>query len=110
MTDPAPAEEAPQPDEVGKGRGCFLGGLATIGAFLGGSFVAGSLAAVIPLDSGVLTVIVGAVLALLPIGLLIAAGAYWRKMPGFLLGIGLTIGVGLALFTGCVAIIVSASA
>lgn len=109
MTDPTPSDQTPQPTETGKGLGCFFGGLATVGALIGGSIVAGGSAFAIPLESGVGTAIVGFVLVLLPIGLVVAAGVYWRKMPGFLLGIGLTIGISLALFTGCVAII-SASA
>jgi hypothetical protein len=105
MTDPIPSDETPQPDEPAKVRGCFVGGLATVGALIGGSIVAGALAFAIPLDSGVGAAIVGFVLVLLPVGLVVAAGVFWRKMPGFLLGIGLTIGISLVLITGCVAII-----
>lgn len=47
--------------------------------------------------------VVGIISLLLPLGLLIAAIVRWRKVPGFMLGIGLTFAITAALFTACLA-------
>ncbi len=109
MTEPPTPNEgdphgAPEPQSK-KGRGCFYGGLATVGIFVGSTVVAGVLLASLGDSSGAL----GGIVGLLPIALLVAAGIYWRKTPGFLLGIGLTIGISLAVGTACVALFVSAA-
>lgn len=95
-------EEEPEEPKISKGLGCFYGGLAVVGSFIGGSILGGLLIGVLgDIGSGP-----GAIVGFLPLGLLIAAGIYWRKIPGFLLGIGLTIGISLALVTACVAVFV----
>ena len=95
-------EEEPEEPQISKGLGCFYGGLAVVGAFIGGNILVGLLLFALGDVGGV-----GAILGFVPLGLLIAAGIYWRKIPGFLLGIGLTIAITLALATACVAVIVS---
>ena len=97
-------EEPEEEQKISKGLGCFNGGLAVVGAFIGGNIFVGFLFAALGDIGGV-----GAILGFIPLGLLIAAGVYWRKIPGFLLGIGLTIGISLALITACVAVFVSQS-
>jgi len=103
--DPHAAEPKPN-----KGRGCFLGGLATVGAWIGGGFLVGiaiSVLASVFEDEGSLDTIgpvLGVLVFLVPVGLMVAAGYYWRKTPGFLLGIGLTIALVLAIGTGCAAL------
>ena len=94
--------QEPEEPKTSKGLGCFYGGLAFVGAFIGGSILSSLLAVALGDIGGV-----GAILGFIPLGLLIAAGVYWRKVPGFLLGIGLTIGISLALVTACVAVFVS---
>jgi Na+-transporting NADH:ubiquinone oxidoreductase subunit NqrB len=89
--DPNRAEPPPK-----KGQGCFIGGLVTIGALIAAAVLGGILAGVIG-GAAVLAV------PLLGIGLLIGAAFYWREMPGFLLGMGLTIALGLAIGTACAA-------
>lgn len=103
MTPPQPRDE-----RQSTGAGCVLGGLATFVALAGGSIMAGLVAANVmePVDDPGQWVVL-ALVGLVPLGLLVAAAVYWRKTPGFLLGIGLTVGIGLALFTGCVAILSS---
>lgn len=91
--------QEPEEPKTSKGLGCFYGGLAVVGAFIGGSILSSLLFAALGDSGGV-----GAILGFIPLGLLIAAGVYWRKIPGFLLGIGLTIGISLALVTACVAV------
>ncbi len=100
MTEPPTPNEgdphaAPEPQSK-KGRGCFYGGLATVGAVLAGIVVGGIIAGVI----GAVGVALAPILA---IALLIGAGIYWRETPGFVLGIGLTIGISLAIGTACTA-------
>lgn len=109
--DPHAAEPPPK-----KGKGCFYGGLATVGAFIGGNIIAGLIIAglaVVFTEEGSLDEIgssIGLLVSIIPLGLLIAAGFYWRKTPGFLLGIGLTIAISAAVLTGCFALIYSAGA
>ena len=71
-----------EPDEPkpSKGLGCFYGGLAVVGTFIGGNILVGLLFAAIGDIGGA-----GAIFGFIPLGLLIAAGVYWRKIPGFLL-------------------------
>ena len=95
----------PEEPKASKGLGCFYGGLAVIGTFIGGNILVGLLFAGLGDMGGA-----SAILGLIPLGLLIAAGVYWRKIPGFLLGIGLTIGISLALVTACVAVVVTSFA
>lgn len=114
MTDQAVPEDPHQTEpEPKKGKGCFYGGLATVGAWIGGGFLVGialSVLASVFEDEGSLDTIgpvLGVLAFLVPIGLIVAAGYYWRKMPGFLLGIGLTIGISAALLTACGALLYS---
>jgi hypothetical protein len=94
--------QEPEEPKTSKGLGCFYGGLAFVGALIGGSILSSLLVLALGDIGGV-----GAILGFIPLGLLIAAGVYWRKVPGFLLGIGLTIGISLTLVTACVAFVVT---
>ncbi len=99
MTEPPTPNEGdrlPEPEPSKKGRGCFYGGLATVGAVLAGVVGGGIIAAAI----GAVGVALAPILA---IALMIGAGIYWRETPGFVLGIGLTIGISLAIGTACTA-------
>lgn len=93
---PTPADGLPEPQPSKKGRGCFYGGLATVGAVVAGVVVGGIIAAAVGAAGVLLTPI-------LAIALMIGAGIYWRETPGFALGIGLTIGISLAIGTACTA-------
>lgn len=93
---PTPADGLPEPQPSKKGRGCFYGGLATVGAVVAGVVIGGIIAGAI----GAVGVALAPILA---IALLIGAGIYWRETPGFVLGIGLTIGISLAIGTACTA-------
>ena len=93
MTD-LPTPEEPQEAEQHKGRGCYLGGLATVGALIGGAILGGIIA-------GVAGAAGAAAVPVLAIALMVGAGFHWRETPGFLLGIGLTIGISLAIGTAC---------
>lgn len=104
--EPAPSE--PPPPEPSRGAGCAYGGLATVVTLFILPVTITALVAAIP--SGGARGIAAGIFGLVPIGLLVAAGIYWRKVPGFLLGIGLTIGITLVVFTGCVALIAALSA
>jgi hypothetical protein len=119
MTEPPTPDEdphaAPEPQPK-KGRGCLYGGLATVGAVIGGLILGGIALAVITSfieaagSSGLADDISGfgsVLVVLLPIGLLVGAGIIWRKTPGFLLGIGLTIGISLAVGTACATLLFS---
>ncbi len=114
MTD-EPGPEDPNQAEPAqhKGRGCFFGGLATVGAWIGGGFLVGialSVLASVFEDEGSLDTIgpvLGVLALLIPVGLIVAAGYYWRKTPGFLLGIGLTIALTFAIGTACAALLYS---
>jgi len=108
MTDEPEAEDphaAPSEPKEHKGRGCFLGGLTVVTAVLG-SFVVGAFA-----QTEVFTCkfecysAFALITPLLLIALLVGAGLLWRKTPGFLLGIGATIGLSLAIGTACAALI-----
>ncbi len=114
MTDePAPEDPSQAKPKEKKGKGCFLGGLATVGAWIGGGFLAGIVLSVLAgvfEDDGSLDTfgpILGVVAFLIPVGLIVAAGYYWRKTPGFLLGIGLTIALTFAIGTACAALLYS---
>ena len=76
------------------------GGLAVVVSVIGGSLLGGALSSLTE-GSG----LVGIVSLLLPLGLLIAAIVRWRKMPGFILGIGLTFAIVIVTFGACIAII-----
>jgi len=98
MTDEPVHEELPIQH---KGRGCFLGGLATAAAFIV-SVVVGVFAQSEVFACEFECYSAFAVIApLLLIALLVGAGLLWRKTPGFLLGIGVTVAITLALVTGC---------
>ena len=87
----------------GKGRGCVMGGLALIGASVASGLTTAAFLAVLP-DAMELANIVGlAVFA----GLLVWAILSWKSMPGFVLGIGLTFGIIVVVFTACTALILS---
>lgn len=105
---PQPPATPPEPSDIGKGLGCFFGGLAVVASSLIGSLIVGLLSAASnSIDgSGPLTGIIGLLSVVLPIGLLIAAGVKWKSIPGFLLGIGLTIAIVMVLFTACVALVI----
>lgn len=96
MNEETPEDQHEATPDPKKGKGCFLGGLATVGAVFGGLLIGGIVAGALGA--------VGAVLApVLAVGLLIGAGFYGRETPGFLLGMGLTIAISLAIGTGCTA-------
>jgi hypothetical protein len=90
------AEESGEEPSRGKGSGCFIGGLATVGSILAGLLVGGIITGVLGAAGAVLTPIIA-------IGLLIFVGFSKRETPGFLLGMGLTIAISLAIGTGCTA-------
>jgi predicted lipid-binding transport protein (Tim44 family) len=92
--DPVPEDPQAAEPEPKKGRGCFLGGLATVGALIGGAILGGIIA-------GVAGAAGAAAVPVLAIALMIGAGFYWRETPGFVIGIGLTIGISLAIGTAC---------
>jgi hypothetical protein len=95
--DPGPEDPHAAEPEPKKGKGCFLGGLATVGAVFAGLVIGG-------IVTGALGA-VGAVLApILAIALLIFVGFKGRETPGFLLGMGLIIAISLAIGTGCTAL------
>ena len=105
MTD-EPTSETPEPAEPSKWRGCLLGGLAFVVAIIAAAVI-GALVAFEPsepspsglkLRSGLWAFIP----PLLLIGLPLAAAVYWRKIPGFVLGMGLTIALIIVVPTGCV--------
>lgn len=111
MTDdvppPPPLPPPPPPSEYlnaepSKGSGCAYGGLAVVASVMGGSLVGTILSSITPTSVGAL---VGLISLLLPIGLLIAAVVRWRRMPGFILGIGLTFAISAALLTACFAVL-----
>jgi hypothetical protein len=89
--DPHAAEPAPK-----KGRGCFLAGLATVGSIFAGILIGGFVSGAFGAVGAVLTPII-------TIGLLIWVGVSQRDTPGFLLGMGLTFAISLALGTACTA-------
>lgn len=88
--------------QTSKGLGAFYGALATVASVIGGSIVGVVLLVIVTsfieaagnatLADGISAV--GGVFLLPVAGLLSTAAWYWRKTPGFLLGIGLTIGLG----------------
>jgi hypothetical protein len=105
MTDDLPPHPPPPPSgnldaEPKKGTGCAYGGLAVVASAIGGSLLGGIISSITSDSAGAL---VGIISLLLPIGLLIAAAVRWRKIPGFMLGIGLTFAISAALFTACLA-------
>jgi hypothetical protein len=107
MTDDLPPPPPPPPPpseyldaEQSKGGGCALGGLAVVVSVIGGTAVGMFLSSITPTSAGAL---VGTISLLLPIGLLVAAAVRWKKIPGFMLGIGLTFAISAALFTACLA-------
>ena len=98
MTEEEPQDQGEGSGEVSKGSGCVLGGLATIGVgVLGGVIwiVAGGTGVLAPIGW------------LLPIALLIGVAYYFRKMPGFLLGVGLTVAIQLVIGGACAAILIN---
>lgn len=104
MTDqPTPEDAHPPEPGPSKGRGIGLGVAATLGAVIVAVVIAGLLGAFTNFEGGVAI----AYSPLLVIALLVAAGIYWRKTPGFLLGMAITIGVGFVLGTACTAALVS---
>ena len=104
MTEPATSSGGePHKQQTSKGRGAFYGALATVGSSIGGSIVGVVLLVIVTSlieGAGNATLAddisaLGGVVVLLPVAVLLTtAGWYWRKTPGFLLGIGLTIGLG----------------
>lgn len=104
MTEPSTSSVGePNKQQTSKGLGAFYGALATVGSFVGGSIVGVVLLVIVTsfiegagnakLADSISAV--GGIVVLLPVAVLLtAAGWYWRKTPGFLLGIGLTIGLG----------------
>ena len=102
--DPTPVQPEPEKEQSGKGIGCLYGGFAVIGSAVVGVILAGFLTAVLPDSMGGLAAVI---VVALPIGVLVAAGIRWKRVPGFLLGIGLTFAVSFTIFTACAALIVS---
>jgi len=80
-----------------KGKGCFIGGLVTIGALIAATVIGGIFATVIGPAALASTIVA--------IGLLIGAAFYWKEMPGFLLGMGLTIAISIAIGSACTALL-----
>lgn len=99
-----PGDRGPQPS---KGLGAFYGGLATVASFIVGSFVGVVLLVVVTSfiegagfsDLADDISAIGGVVLLLPVGLVVVAGVKWRKTPGFLIGMGTTIAISLAVAT-----------
>ena len=104
MTQDPPQPPPPPPGvssgSTNKGVGCLYGGLAVVVSATGGSLVGGILSSMTPTSVGAL---VGIVSLLLPLALLIAAIVRWRKMPGFILGVGLSFAIAAVLLTACLA-------
>lgn len=98
--DPDAAEPAPK-----KGRGCFLGGLTVVAAVIG-SIVVGifSQATVFACEFECYSAIL-LITPILLIALLVGAGLLWRKTPGFLLGIGVTVALAVVVPTACSALL-----
>ena len=99
-----PGDGGAQPS---KGLGAFYGVLATIASFIVGSFVGVVLLVVVTSfiegagfsDLADDISAIGGVVLVLPIGLVVVAGVKWRKTPGFLIGMGITIAISLAVAT-----------
>lgn len=98
-------DEPPERPPVSSGLGCFYGGLAVVGSMLIGGLVGGLLVNFI--GGTDLYAPLGWITSFLPLGLLIFAGVYWRKIPGFLLGIALTIGISIVVVGACTALLLS---
>lgn len=98
-------DEPTQPKPTSSGLGCFYGGLAVVASVLIGGLV-GALVVNLFAQTDIGAPI-GFITGLLPLGLLIFAGIYWRKVPGFLLGIALTIGISIVVVGACTALLVS---
>jgi hypothetical protein len=79
-----------------------LGGLVVIGSAALGWVLSGVLVTIIPDTAEQWFFVLASALS---IGILVAAGMYLRRIPGFLLGIGLTIAVQILIFTGLAAIV-----
>lgn len=101
--------EQPSPDdaheaqpEPSKGKGIGRGILTALGAVLGG-FLLGAIVSAALGGRGVLAVIIA------PLVLLVVAGLRWRDTPGFLLGMAITVGVSIAVATGCTAYLMGSS-
>ena len=95
-------EHAQEEPSISKGLGCFYGGLAVVGILVIGNVIIGLLFSTVG-DLGAPLAVIG----LLPLAGLVGAGIYWRKVPGFLLGIGLTIAIGIALVGACTAVLIT---
>ena len=99
-----PGDAGAQPS---KGLGAFYGVLTTIASFIVGSFVGVVLLVVVTSfiegagfsDLADDISAIGGVVLVLPIGLVVVAGVKWRKTPGFLIGMGITIAISLAVAT-----------
>jgi hypothetical protein len=100
-------DDSHPPPQGGKGSGCLLGGLAVLGSVAFGGALSGILAWLLS-QANVYGPVAG-ITVLLPLGLLVFATIYWRKVPGFLLGVALTIGITVVIFGACTAILVSQS-
>ena len=101
---PAPPPPPQEDPPVRKGRGCVYGGLAVIVSGIIGGVLGGIITAIIPDSAGAVFGLVG----LIPVAILVLAAMRWKGVPGFLLGIGLTIALQLTIFTGCVALLLVA--
>lgn len=99
---PPPPPPPGSPPKPRKGLGCFYGGLAFTGSWILGGAVVSTLLNIMPWTDS----FIGTLLGLLPIALLVAAGIYWRKVPGFLLGIGLSFAIVVVVFTACTALLI----
>ena len=106
MTDepPSPAPESP---ESHKWRGCLLGGLAFVASIIVAAVIGGLIAFETsdPSPTGLKRrggLWAAAIPPLLLIGLPLAVAVYWRKIPGFVLGMALTIALIIVVPTGCV--------
>lgn len=98
-------DEPPERRPIGSGLGCFFGGLAVVASLLIGGVVSVVLVNVFAQTD--LSAPIGWITSLVPVGLLVFAGIYWRKVPGFLLGIALSIGITVVVVTACTALLVS---
>jgi MFS superfamily sulfate permease-like transporter len=98
-------DETPEPKPISSGLGCFYGGVAVVASILISGLVSALLVNLFSQTD--ISAPIGFITSLLPLGLLIFAGIYWRRVPGFLLGIALTIGISIVVVGACTALLIS---
>jgi MFS superfamily sulfate permease-like transporter len=96
-------DQPPQRKRMSRGLGCFLGGVAVVGSAVSGAAFSALLFYLVGQTD--LSAPVSTITSLIPLGLLVFAGVYWRKVPGFLLGIALTIGISIVIVGACTALL-----